>query len=129
MVLGAEEPIVIGAALDAAADAGTAAALSDPVREIGLVRRVTSLPDQNSEVEKSGRTRPRTRRGVIDRMISVFCWSSRWLEKSLPMTGIAPSPGTRLAVRRSASLMRPASIWVSPSLKRNAVAAVRVPTS
>jgi hypothetical protein len=86
-----------------------------------------SVPAANSSERASGRWIVRTRRGVIRRTISVFAAVSRVFEKRRPTTGSSPTPGTRSAVRRSSSLIRPASTWVSPSRSRNAVLALRVP--
>ena len=85
------------------------------------------MPAENSIARASGRASVRIRRGVISRTISVFEVLSRVEEKRRPSTGSSPRPGTRVALRRSSSLIRPARIWVSPSFSRSVVLALRVP--
>src|SRR6185503_18400613 len=87
----------------------------------------TSVPAANSVARASGRTSVRTRRGVISSTISVLILLSCVDENRRPRYGRSPIPGTRSAVLRSSSLIRPARIWVSPSRSRSVVAALRVP--
>ncbi len=86
-----------------------------------------SVPAENSTELTPGRAIWRIRRGVMSSMISVLVRLSLVEEKRRPTTGSSPSPGTRNAVRRSSSLIRPARICVSPSRSRSTVAALRVP--
>src|SRR6266446_10450715 len=87
-----------------------------------------SVPAANSAVRASGRTIVRSSRGVMRSTISVLLMVSLVDENRRPSTGKSPKPGTRVALRRSSSLMRPARIWVSPSCRRNTVLVLRVPT-
>ena len=86
-----------------------------------------SVPAANSTEPASGRASVRCRRGVMSSTISERVASSEVLENKRPATGRSPSPGTRSAVRRSSSLIRPASTCVSPSRSRRLVVALRVP--
>src|SRR6266571_5156136 len=86
-----------------------------------------SVPAANSVVRASGRTIVRISLGVMRSTISVLVMVSLVEENRRPSTGNSPRPGTRLALRRSSSLMRPARIWVSPSFSRSTVLVLRVP--
>src|SRR6185503_9279867 len=88
----------------------------------------SSVPELNSSRRAPGRSMLRITRGVISSTISVLFTVSLLLENRRPMSGSCDTPGTRLAVRRSSSLIRPASTWVSPSRRRSVVLALRVPT-
>ena len=70
----------------------------------------------------------RTTRGVMSSTISVLFTVSLLFENRRPISGRRETPGTLLALRRSSSLIRPASTWVSPSRRRSVVFALRVPT-
>ena len=69
----------------------------------------------------------RTMCGVIERTMSVlFAWSS--VEPKIRLSsGIWESPGTPLSDFWSSSLIRPASMFVSPSCSRIVVSTERVP--
>src|SRR6266571_8696041 len=86
-----------------------------------------SVPAANSTVRASGRTIVRISLGVMRSTISVLVMVSLVDENRRPSTGKSPRPGTRVALRRSSSLMRPARIWVSPSFSRSTVLVLRVP--
>src|SRR5437667_5037542 len=86
-----------------------------------------SVPAANSVVRASGRTIVRISLGVMRSTISVLVTVSLVDENRRPSTGKSPRPGTRLALRRSSSLMRPARTWVSPSFSRSTVLVLRVP--
>src|SRR5258707_14963997 len=86
-----------------------------------------SVPAANSVVRASGRTMVRISLGVMRRTISVLAMVSLVDENRRPSTGKSPRPGTRVALRWSWSLMRPARIWVSPSCRRSTVLVLRVP--
>src|SRR5258706_14149283 len=86
-----------------------------------------SVPAENSTELTPGRAIWRIRCGVMSSMISVLLRVSLVEENSRPRTGRSPRPGTRLAGRRSSSLISPARTWVSPSRSRSTVVALRVP--
>jgi hypothetical protein len=104
-----------------AKEAGEEAAPSGPPLD------EASVPAANSVVRASGRTMVRISLGVMRRTISVLTMVSLVDENRRPSTGKSPRPGTRVALRRSSSLMRPARIWVSPSRRRSTVLVLRVP--
>src|SRR5687767_6285486 len=87
-----------------------------------------SVPELNSSRRTPGRSMLRSTRGVMRSTTSVLFTVSLSLEKRRPSTGSCARPGTFWALRRSSSLMRPASTWVSPSRSRSVVFALRVPT-
>src|SRR5438552_1951175 len=86
-----------------------------------------SVPAANSVVRASGRTIVRISLVVMRSTISVLVMVSLVDENRRPSSGKSPRPGTRVALRRSSSLMRPARIWVSPSRSRSTVLVLRVP--
>src|SRR5436309_4968850 len=86
-----------------------------------------SVPAANSTVRASGRTIVRISLGVMRSTISVLLMVSLVDENRRPSTGNSPRPGTRVALRRSSSLIRPARTWVSPSFSRSTVLVLRVP--
>ena len=88
-----------------------------------------SVPLAKRVSAESGRARLRTMRGVISSTTSVLLRVSVCTPNSRPSSGMAESPGTPAALRRSSSLMRPARICVSPSFRRSEVEAWRVPIS
>jgi hypothetical protein len=61
---------------------------------------LASVPDQNSISCDWGRRTLRTMRGVIDRTISVFCFSFFGTENRRPMRGRLMKPGTPPALPR-----------------------------
>ena len=123
-----------GAAGSAAAAPRLRRRLRRQRRMIGAARRPGAARRWRPRCRRRTRpSRPRAaracarRRGVMSSTISVLLRLSVVCENSRPTTGSSPRPGTRSAVRRSSSLIRPASTWVSPSRSRSVVAALRVP--
>src|SRR5258706_2456536 len=86
-----------------------------------------SVPEENCSRRTPGRSTLRITRGVMSSTTSVLLTVSSLLENRRPANGRSASPGTRFALRRSSSLMRPASTCVSPSLRGSVVYALRVP--
>jgi len=87
-----------------------------------------SVPLGNSSKRSSGRARLRTMRGRDEQHDLGLVAVVEPVAEQAPDDGRSPTPGIWLVVRRSSSLMRPASTWVSPSFSRREVKALRVPT-
>src|SRR5688572_25622602 len=87
-----------------------------------------SVPELNSSRRTPGRSMLRITRGVMRSTTSVLLTVSLLFENRRPTMGRRERPGTFWALRRSSSLIRPASTWVSPSRRRSVVFALRVPT-